>query len=875
GTRLGPYEILEPLGAGGMGEVYRARDTTLRRDVALKILPDDVSSDEARLARFEREARLLAAVNHPAIATLHGLEESSGRRFLVMECVEGETLAARIVRHRIPVSEALGLAMQVAEGLEAAHEKGIVHRDLKPANIMVLPSGHIKILDFGLAKVAPESVSSEAPTISRQATQVGAVLGTTAYMSPEQARGQDVDARTDIWALGCVLYEALTGRPAFKGETVSDTITRILSHEPQWNALPPGTPRRARELLQLCLEKRPEKRLHHVADARIEMERMLEAPEEAPAAERAPSWRLGLGLGAVGVALGVGLAGLLPVENQRESERAPVRLSLSLPDSERLAGLDFDALAISPDGSQLAYVAHSEGAERLHLRSMDTAHSVPITGSEGARNPFFSPDGRWLAFFAGGQLKKVQVPGGAPVALAEVPSPRGASWGPGDMIVFAPIPLSGLSRIGAEGGKPEPLTTLESESGGTVVSHRWPDLLPGGRAVVYVQFTGDTQEVVAQDLSTGERHLLAERGRHPRYVPSGHLVFARGPTLFAASFDLETLELTGPPIPVVEGVMGSWYGASQFTFSRDGTLYYVSSSSGPVATQLTVVDRSGRVVRVLGGAPQSPASPRLSPDGKRVAMDDFNVVWTYDLESGARTRLTFGARAVRPVWTRDGERIVFVSMSEGLSAKRADGSGEAARLWPEGRRRGFPTATHPSGRLLALTVLEATTGLDIWMLPLDGEGEPRPFLASRANEFDATFSPDGRWVAYVSDETGRNEVYVQPLAHSDGKWQISGDGGSEPVWSRGGRELLYRNGDRFMVVDTDTEADFKSGKPRMLFEGRYATNVTGTRNYDITPDGENLLLVALSEDGGEEAAPRRIHVVLNWFEELKRLAPTE
>ncbi|MCH8267337.1 MAG: serine/threonine-protein kinase [Acidobacteria bacterium] len=901
GTQLGTYEILSHIGSGGMGDVYRARDTKLRREVAIKVLPDAFAQNPERLARFEREAHLLAALNHPNIATIHGLEESGGTHYLIMEMVPGDTLAERIQHDgAVPIEEALGIATQIAEALEHAHEKGVIHRDLKPANVKVTPDGKVKVLDFGLAKAfagdAPGTDLSSLPTLSASVTREGVILGTAAYMSPEQARGKEVDKRTDIWAFGCVLYELLTGRQAFQGESITDIIAAILKGEPEWQALPETTPAKVRDLLRRCLQKDLRRRQQHIDDARIEMEEALSTPATAgPAAAPIPartSWRQVLPWGIVFLVVGAIIASIAVWNLNPEAPRPVSRFALTLSETELLGsaagyGLNEPVVALSPDGTRLVYVAN----QQLYLRPMDSLEARLISGTEGAISPFFSPDGQWVGFFAEGKLKKVSVSGGAVLTLCDAPGSRGGSWGTDKTIVFGKLG-AGLLQVSAAGGTPQELTTLKEGE----AQHFYPHSLPGGKAVLFNVRTGliETSRIEVLLLETGEQRELIQGGTHARYVPTGHLVYAQAGTpgtLLAVPFDLERLEVTGNPVPIVEGVMqlNTSY-LAQFSFSHLGTLVYVPAASDLQGGMTLVwVDRTG-AVEPLAAPPRQYRNPTLSPDGQRLAVTIPGLppdVWVYDIARHTLIRLTFEGDNRLPIWTPDGKRVTFRSNRAGgpwnLFWKSADGSGTAERLATSERTQ-TPSSWSPDGRLLAFydrifTGGTSTTEGDIWVLPLEGDpstssgraGKPQPFLQTQFYEAAPMFSPDGRRLAYVSNESGKNEVYVQPFPGPGGKRQISTDGGAEPVWARNGRELFYRNGSQMMAVEIATEPTFSAGLPRLLFEGNFQPSAASLANYDVTPDGQRFVMI---QEGAPDSPPPQINVVLNWFEELKRRVPS-
>jgi eukaryotic-like serine/threonine-protein kinase len=888
GNCVGPYEILSAIGAGGMGEVYRAHDSKLGRDVALKVLPEAFARDAERMARFQREAKVLASLNHPNIASIYGLEDSGATHALVMELVEGPTLADRIKSGPIPIDEALRIAKQICEALEYAHERGIVHRDLKPANVKVTNDDAVKVLDFGLAKALESDASSidisTSPTISRMATQAGVLLGTAAYMSPEQAKGKPVDRRADIWAFGCVLYEMLTGKMAFTGETVTDILAAVVRAEPEWTLLPAGTPLRVRVLLQRCLQKDSKQRLRDIGDARIAIDEALSgAPLEAPTPGElygsgwpGQLWRRGLPWAAG--ALAVALASLATWNLKPSPARPVMRAVLALPAGQRLAGLDGQALAFSADGNEVAYVATTQGSAspQIYLRSMDSANARPIPGTDGATNPFYSPDGQWLGFFANRKLKKVPVSGGPAQDLADVEIPLGASWSGQGMIAFSNF-FAGFLQVPDAGGTPQTLTRFEKGD----ISQGWPEFLPGDKAVLFAASpdTADwtNSQIGVELLGGGERTNLL-RGTTPRYARPGYLIFAQAGNLMAVPFDPGRLEIKGAAVPVVQGVLESRAtGTAQYSFSAAGSLVYVSGGLQGDRSELVWVTRNG-TEQVLPVPARAYFNPRLSPDGRRVAVnitEQESQIWLYDLTRDTLTRFTFdGTSNQYPTWTPDGKRIAFRSNKQegtrGIFWKFSDGSGDVERL-SIGDTMQTPNSWSPNGQTLAFMAPGPTRGQDIWMLRMSDHKE-QPFVETGVVTGAPEFSPDGHWLVYVSDESGRREVYVRSYPGPGGKWQISSGGGTEPVWNRNGRELFYRSGDNMLAVEISTQPAFAAGKPRMLFQAPYLSSPVTFPNYDVSPDGQRFLMLKPVEQA--QAAPTQINVVLNWFEELKRLVPT-
>jgi eukaryotic-like serine/threonine-protein kinase len=912
GAMVGLYRIDRLIGVGGMGEVYRARDTRLGRDVAIKVLPDAFISDPERLRRFAREARVLAALNHPHIAAIHGLEEGdpvpgSGQtavRALVLELVEGPTLADRLARGPLPVADALPIAQQIADALEAAHEKGIVHRDLKPANIKITPDGAVKVLDFGLAKAITSDVFgsdlSQSPTVTLDSTREGMILGTAAYMSPEQARGQPVDKRTDIWAFGCVLYEMLTGRQAFSGDDVSNTLAEILRGQPDWNALPVGTPAAVRRLLRGCLQKDRRERLPDIGVARLEIKETLIAPLTEPVAllpvPRLRVWQRPAPL-AAGIVTLIAAAGLASWFLTRSEPPRVVRLAVTPfgATAFRISAIP-PQFAISPDGTRLAYVG--AGAQQILVRAFDQLEPTALSGLGAPGGLFFSPDGQWIGFFDGtGALKRVEGTGGPPLTVGRaIGNPRGASWSTDDTIIFATDnTTSGLLRVAAGGGAPQVLTMPNLDQGEQ--DHYWPEVLPGGQAVLFTIMTGgglNDAQIAVLDLRTQRQKILIRGGSHARYLPTGHLVYGITGTLRAVAFDLRRLEVVGTPVPVLEQVMTTpTLGVVSMSISDNGTLVYLPVAETARFT-LVWVDRQGRE-DPLKAPPRLYLYPRLSPDGTRVALDtrdEESDIWIWDLARETLTRFTFDPAAdTHPVWTPDGQRVVFRSVRAGpgnLFWQAADGTGTVERL-TESPTNQMASAISPDGTRLVLREEHTTTGEDLMVLALEAERRPRlslpgvggpggratsdvrPLVQTAFNELNGEISPDGRWVAYQSNESGQEEIYVRPFPNTNtGGWQVSTGGGTRPLWARSGKEIFYL-GPSGAVMSTSVEggSTFRAGNPTRLFEGPYSpyANVSG-RTYDVSSDGQRFLML---KEG--TSAPTSIMVVLNWFEELKARVP--
>ncbi len=876
--------------------MFRARDTKLNRDVAIKVLPSAFAQDSERVARFRREAQVLASLNHPNIAAIHGLEESEGVVALALELVEGEDLAERLKRGAIPVEESIAIAKQITEGLEAAHEKGIVHRDLKPSNLKLTKGGTVKILDFGLAKAykgepTADGALSQSPTMSRQMTEAGVIFGTAAYMSPEQARGGTVDKRADIWAFGVVLFEMLTGKRLFTGETVSDTLAAVLRQEIDWKALPASTPPGLRRLLERCLDRDSKKRLRDIGEARVALELPLDTPDAVRASSgvRVLPWVIALCATIAAIALWA------PWRPEPQPA-PPLRLSAEL-GVEGSLSINFGPAAIlSPDGRLLAFVANqgTEGRPLLYLRRLGELDAAPLSGTEGARDPFFSPDSEWIAFFADGKLKKVSVSGGAVVTLCDAPNDRGGTWAEDGTIFFTPRNLAGvgLSRVSSAGGTPQALTTPDPSS--QEITHRWPQALPGGKAVLYTAHSTfdnfDDASLVVHSLEGDTRKVLHRGGYHGRYLPSGHLVFMHEGTLFAASFDLDRLELAGEPVPALESVSANpGNGGAQFAFSRDGTLVYQRGEGLGLTTSIQWMDREGKL-QPLRAAPGVYNDIRFSPDGARLALDILEGknwdVWVYEWGRDTLSRLTFDpGQDSYPVWSPDGHRIALSSQradqaTENLYWQRSDGTGEAERL-TETKNPQYPASWHPSGKFLAFEQTNPQTSSDILILPLTGDedsgwkpGKPTVFLNGPFDESHAAFLPDGRFLAYSSNESGRDEVYVRPFPGPGGKWQVSTAGGAWPTWSRSRRELFYRGDDeRIMVSSYTVEGDsFLAEKPRVWSPGLVLPPGPGFGAYDLHPDGERVAVLKAAGDE-DEVGRDKVVLIQNFFDELRRIAP--
>jgi serine/threonine protein kinase/Tol biopolymer transport system component len=877
GGSLGPYTIREFVGAGGMGEVYRAHDTNLNRDVALKVRPVAFALDADRFTRFRREAQTLAALNHPNIAAIYGFEHSDGVQALVLEFVDGLTLERRIEKGRIPWGEALSIARQIAVGLEAAHKRGIIHSDLKPANIKLRPDGSVKILDFGLARALDALDTGTAPTdnagLDGSFSHAGPIFGTPAYMSPEQARGEAVDRRTDIWGFGCVLYETLAGQSAFGGTDIESILAAVMNDDPDWNALPGDTPADIKRLLRRCLEKNVDRRLHDIADARIEIEDAA-APAIPTRSPKPRRWPL-VALTGVTVAALLFAAWTWP----RGTNSAPrananvIRSQIRLPQSGPLAsaaslplGLAQLSLAMAPGGTHVVYVLEREGVTQLYLHPLDQWEPTAIPGTEGAFGPFFSPDGNWIGFFDDNKLKKVSVSGGEPIDLSDAPNPYGGSWGTNGRILFSPDEGRRPMWVSETGGTPEQIVIKNNQG-----SWRRPEILPGGKSAIV---SNPMLGVAVLSLETGEYRVLVQGAGGGRYVP-GFLVFARPGLLLAAPFDLERLELTGPEVAVLEDVRTASEGDTaqpQATFSPNGTLVYAAGGAPKNLTRPVWVDRRGNV-QPLAMPPRTYRTMRLSPDERFLAIiiaDPRNDLWVHDLQRGTLTRRTSGLQPDRVNWTPDGERLVVGSRRGGMRRgfwMPRDGSSEPQPV------KGQPGigSYSPDGQRVATGRGDPDNpqnGLDLWIVDPNGEQPAQPYLRTRFTEVGPEFSPDGRFIAYVSDESGQYEVYVRPYPVRDGKWQVSTNGGEEAKWSSDGKELFYRNGRQWMVAAVKLKPDFESEIPKLLFEGPYA-NVGGA-SYNVSRDGRRLLLLEPVEP--DLAPVTHLNVILNWFEHIRQKA---
>jgi len=901
GQEVGSFEVGEIIGRGGMGVVYLARDTKLKRSVAIKTIPAALAADSTARTRFRREAELLASLNHPNIAVIYEIiEREDGAGYLVLEYVPGQTLAEQIAKGPLKLQEALTIALQIAEAVAAAHEHDVIHRDLKPGNIKITPDGRVKVLDFGLAKAVGGEPSEKPVTV----TQPGRVMGTPAYMSPEQARGKPTDKRSDIWSFGCVLYEMLTGRIPFEGETVSDTLANILQTEPNWQALPQDTPSNIRVLLRRCLEKDPRRRLRDVGDAVIEINETLRPPPTAPPTTTLPrletaTWtRLQTPVIIVVAAVVCILSAIVALWDPWRTSSPPnsqlIRFPINLEQGESIASAAYGSpaaagslVALSPDGTRLAYVVHRGNTNHLCHRSLEEFKGETIPGTEDAYAPFFSPDGNWIGFCAEGKLKKVSLLGGAPQPICEAQLAGEGCWLEDDTIVFADGQKYGLWQVPASRGEPKQLTmtALSFQKERREHSHLYPHILPEGKGVLFTIFNPGQNLIAVFSFETGQSRTLIDRGSCAHYVQTGHIVYSLERDLYAVPFDLKTMKKTGPPLPVAEGVMQGWYGTAHFSVSPNGSLVYVPGSTVQAANdRLVRADLTGEKVEALPFPLGGYQSPRISPDGESLLVVETEAepiphLWVFDLARGSKRRFTDErGDTYWGIWSPDGKQIVFNSSLGGatmdLYSKPADASAPEKRLTDGTDEFNLvPKSWADDGKTLIITTkaVDPNTGFDIEILPYEVASTRQPLINTRFNEFHPAISPSGRWLAYSSDESGRAEIYIKPYPGPGGAIPVTTDGGMEPVWAPSEKELYYRddNGDKLFKVSIVTEPTVQVGSPELLLERRFFGSVNWGRNYDMSPKGDFFILI----EEGETQPATQINVVLNWSEELKRLAP--
>jgi serine/threonine-protein kinase len=890
GQNLSHFRITAKLGEGGMGEVYRAEDTSLEREVAIKVLPQVFTEDPERLARFEREAKVLAALNHPNIAAIYEVGAENGIHFLAMELAQGEDLATRLERGALPTQDAVRIGLQVAEALEAAHDRGIVHRDLKPANVMVAPDGSVKVLDFGLAKAWEEGAAeagdlTASPTLTAQMTQAGVILGTAAYMSPEQARGQEADRRADIWSFGVLLCESLTGTRLFRADTVSDTLAHVLMAEPDWEAIERAAPAPIAGLLHRCLERDAKQRLQAVGEARIILDRWLEAPEDSTTRSRDAVdggstegrrlwWRLGAAA-LVGAALATAVWQL--VLDPRFTRDPDLRLSVALPTglkipTEREQG---SSLTLSPDGRTLVFVGVKDGKTSLYRRAFGQFEAQEIPGTESATLPFFSPDGRSLGFVNQERLMRMPLEGGSSQVLSSVEGQIwGADWGPDGTIVVNDL-FRGLWKVSEHGGEPQQLATPDHSLGESDLE--FPSFLPGGRTLLFTVWRGLLTETAALgvlDLDSGERRIVLENASHGRYLPTGHLVFGRSSGVYVVPFDLDALEVTGAPVPLPLPVFyDPTVGVTHLAFSARGTMVFVPGRENP-RHQLVTVDLEGNASPLLE-ARRAYMYPRFSPDGSRLAVTvrdgDGSNIWIVNLTTGAMTRLTPGGTHDWPLWSEDGKRVAYYTDRPGdpsIDWSPVDGSNRQQRLLGKLGIPAVPHAwTHDGGLVYAVEGEETATGsIELFQVSVPFDGQPE----SLGSGCCAAISPDGGMLAYVAF-IDREQVFVRSLQADGATIQVSTDSGNKPVWAPNGSRLYYRSDDGIMAVSIDSRDQLSASAPELLFTtqmmgGTYRSHP----NFDIAPDGRSFVMVQGDEDWGSASEAR---LILDWFEEVRRIAP--
>jgi eukaryotic-like serine/threonine-protein kinase len=891
-TQVGHYQILDRIGAGGMGVVYKASDTKLDRLVALKVVRRELLDAEG-LGRLEREARVLASLNHPRVAAIYGLEEFGDTRFLVLEYVPGLTLADRLRRGGLPVREAISVATQIAEALEAAHASGIIHRDLKPGNIKVTEDGAIKVLDFGLAKSieTPHAVSHDSGlTMTAVATRAMTVLGTAAYMSPEQACGKKLDTRTDIWSFGCVLYEALTGKAAFRGDTVTEVLAAAIEREPEWNALPPATPPTIVSLLHRCLRKDPKNRLRDIGDARIELEDALSGPSPAVATSARVTRRTAIGALA-GAALGAAAAtGTFAIGRRSGvTSRRLTRIPIPFPEGMVAVASANNRVGISPAGTYVAFnvtIPGTQNQPKLFLRPLAALESRMLPVPVG-NTPFFSPDEKWLGFLGDAPrgVRRLALSGGAPVLLCQTESSTGATWADDDTIYYVATSPGAVLRIASAGGQPQEAVKIDFTKGER--GHRHPYAVPGTRTILFTSLASDAEtfddaRIVGFDTRSGRRQTLVEGGTHPRYSPSGHLVYARGGNLLAVRFDPAQLAISGQPFTALEGVLMSLNsGAANFDISASGDLVYIPGLSDKADRTLVWVDRNGRA-EPLPLPPRSYLHPRFSPDGRQLAIEiegPNHDLYLYDFARAVLAKMTTDGESHWPVWSPDGTRLAY--RSGHMAAWRmwelpADRSHAAQQLPGNGVSQSAESWS-PDGRVIAYTATTNEPGSHIMVTSLE-DRQSHSIVDIRATAGSPKFSPDGRWLAYCSSESGTPHVYVQAFPGPGAKIQVSADGGTDPVWKRTGGEIYFRNGDKMMAVSVSTAPTFTAGRPQKLWEGRYSHGMSAScgpagatsSNYDVTPDGARFLMV--KDEAPDKAISKQFVVVLGWADELTRIS---
>jgi serine/threonine protein kinase/Tol biopolymer transport system component len=897
-TKIAQYTIVSKIGEGGMGEVYRARDTKLARDVAIKVLPASLSENTERLNRFEQEAQAAGALNHPNILVIHHIGVHDGAPYIVSELLEGETLRERMNGTALTHRKAIDYALQIARGLAAAHEKGIVHRDIKPDNIFVTNDGRVKILDFGLAKLTAAITASESQTevpTRKVNTDPGTVMGTVGYMSPEQLRGQITDARSDIFSFGAVFYEMLSGKRAFQRNSMAETMSAILKEDPPDLSTTNASISPALErVVQHSLEKTPEQRFHSASDLAFAIEALSATSTDSDAVTTASlstvidqtsrkvlnSSRLWMIIAAILTLCLVGLAAFVAFRRTRNDPLPVVRFDVAPSNKTGLSLIRYPAVTMSPDGSMLAFLANSDGVTRLYVRRLDDNDVKMIAGTEGALDASFSADGQWIAFVADFTLKKVPL-NGPVVSLTRVGDSRGLSWMTDDSLVYTPDATGGVFQISANGGEARAITKVDESK--KERTHRWPQALPGGKAVLFTvglldkPDDYDSANVEAVVLATGERKLIIQGASVARYVPTGHLIFARAGVLYGVGFDIDRLTVNGKPVPLLVGVAGDkTTGAVHFSISNDGTLAYLPGSSTSGGRSLTWVDKKGNPTAI--NVPTSQFNDvRISPDASRVALLQGSSmsgdVWVYDFARETLTRLTFNTINATPVWSADSKYIYYASVNSGadettILRRPADGSQDAEKVVTI-THQAYLKAILPDGETALLDAQRQTADANIFTVSLRPDAKPTAVINTQFNEFGAAASPDGRWLAYQSNESGRPEIYVRELVGSGGRWPISTGGGEEPRWSPDGKELYYRVNNQLIVVQVETRSSFHASTPGSLFNEVYDLRSNSGETYDVDPRGGRFLMIRPPK----EDASAQIRVVVNWFEELHRLVP--
>ncbi len=882
GSRLGPYEILSPIGAGGMGEVYKARDTRLERTVAVKVLPSDTASSPEARQRFEREAKTISQLSHPHICALYDVGREGETEYLVMELLEGETLADRLVRGPLPVDQTLRYGTEIADALDKAHRQGIVHRDLKPGNVMITKSG-VKLLDFGLAKaMAPAAKPGSVTSLPTQQglTQEGTILGTFQYMAPEQLEGKEADGRTDIFAFGAVLYEMATGRKAFSGASQASLISAIMQNDPPpISAVQPTSPPALDRVVRKCVAKDPEDRWQSAGDLGSELKWIGESGSHAgvalPSVARGKS-RERLAWAAAAVALLLAAAAALRHQKGTAAFAVPMRSSIALPEKSALR-----AVSLSPDGTRLVFVARdSSGRNLLWIRPLDSLAAQPLAGTENPSFPFWSPDGRSIGFFADGRLKRIDASGGPPQTLCDAPAARGGSWSREGVILFSPVVDGPLYRVSASGGPSTAVTQLDPSRGES--SHRWPFFLPDGRHFLYLVVNFGTKApekmgIYVRSFDSKDEALVVAARSTLAYAPPGYLLFLRERNLVAQPFDPKGFRLTGDPVPLAENIQFSPQTTSAiFSVSENGLLVYQTEAASAVS-RLVWMDRSGKEIGPLGTEGDL-ANPRISRDGKRIVLDitdhqSGNVdVWVYQATGGVATRVTSepGLDA-GPVWSPDGEKIAFMSLRQShpdLYQRNSSGSGSDEVLLQSPRTK-YPTDWSPDGRYIMYRAVDATTNFELWTLPTQGDRTPVPYMKAPFGVGNGQFSPDGRWVAYATNESGKWEIAVAPFPGPGGNWKVSTAGGSEPRWRRDGKELFYLAPDgKLMSVPVNAGATFEAGVATPLFPIRRREPVSASDlfSYDVSADGQRFLVN--TDTGGVTSPP--LTAIVNWTAGLKR-----